>query len=89
MRTHDDEVDRPLARQVHNGLIGDALDDNTIAGEPCLTHPLLCHMHLMLRISLYPLQIGFQRRRSSQLPHCPRGEMEDVEQGEPCLELLR
>jgi hypothetical protein len=59
MRAHDDEIDRPAARQLHNGLIGDTLDDNTVAGESCLMHPLPCHLYLVLRISLYPLQIGF------------------------------
>jgi hypothetical protein len=32
MRAHDDEIYRPITRQLHNGLIGDALNDNTVAG---------------------------------------------------------
>jgi hypothetical protein len=55
MRAYDDEIDRPVARQVYNGLIGDALDNHAVAVEPGVLDPLLCHMHLVLRRSLQRL----------------------------------
>src|SRR5215471_5915046 len=87
MRPHDNQIHPLLTRGVHNRLRGGSLDEEALALEPGTLDSLSTRLQEMLRIGLQVVQIGGSHP-GSHVFHGHRGEVEYMEEGEPCLELL-
>jgi hypothetical protein len=87
MRPHDNQIHSLLARCVHNRLRGGSLDEEALSLEPSTLDPLSTRLQEVLRIGLQVVQIGGSHP-GSHLSHGHRGQVQDMEQCEPSLELL-
>src|SRR4030095_13971747 len=87
MRPHDNQIYPLLACDVHNRLRGSALDEEALCLEPNTLYSLSTRLQEVLRIGLQVIQISRSHSRG-HLVHGHRGQVEHMEEGEPCLELL-
>src|SRR5215510_16403751 len=87
MRPHDNQIHPLLARCVHNRLRGCALNEEALCLEPGTLDPLSTRLQEVLRIGLQVVQIS-RSHSGGHLVHGHRGQVEHMEEGEPCLELL-
>src|SRR5262249_4914168 len=87
MRPHDNQIHSLLARCVQNRLRGGALDEEALALEPGTLDPRETRLQEVLRIGLQVIQIGGSHP-GSHVFHGHRGQVEHMEEGEPCVELL-
>ena len=87
MRPHDNQIHPLLARCVHNRLCRCSLNEEVLALEPSALYPLSTRLQEVLRIGLQVVQIG-GNHSGSHLFHGHRGQVQDMEQREPGVELL-
>src|SRR5262245_24947809 len=87
MRPHDNQIHLLLTRCVHNRLRGGPLDEEALCLEPHTLYSLSTRLQEVLRIGLQVVQIS-RSHSGGHLVHGHRGQVEHMEEGEPCLELL-
>src|SRR5262249_43979777 len=88
MRPHDNQIHSLLAPVIQNRLRGGSLDEEALSLEPGTLYPLQAGLQEVLRIGLQVVQQDGSHP-GSHLVHGHRGQVEHMEEGEPCLELLR